>query len=202
MRQVLIAGTKRALRHLGLEVHRVRVNPDALVWPSATVKTTQQPHSNDLQKFFDSRKQGPGIWKWNHYFEIYDRHFRQFRGQEVHLLEIGVYSGGSLDMWRDYFGSKAVIYGVDIEPACRIYEKDGVKIFIGDQGDRSFWREFRRKVPTLDIVIDDGSHQSEHQIVSVEELLPFLRPGASIFAKMCMGRTICLHHMRTVWAIS
>jgi hypothetical protein len=147
------------------------------VWPSATISATSQSHSNPLREFFDSRKQGSGIWKWNHYFDIYDRHFRQFRGQEVHVLEIGVYSGGSLDMWRDYFGQKAIIYGVDIEPDCRVYENDGIKIFVGDQADRSFWREFRQKVPTLDIVIDDGGHQPEQQIVSVEELLPFLRQG-------------------------
>ena len=148
------------------------------VWPTATINATPQPHSNPLREFFDSRKQGPGIWKWNHYFDIYDRHFRQFRGQEVHVLEIGVYSGGSLDMWRNYFGPKATIYGVDIAPDCRVYEKnDGIKIFIGDQADRSFWRGFRQKVSTLDIVIDDGGHMPEQQIVSLEELLPFLRPG-------------------------
>ncbi len=66
-------------------------------------------------------------------------------------------------MWRDYLGPKAIIYGVDTEPDCRVYENDGVKIFIGDQADRSFWREFRRKVPALDIVIDDGGHQPEQQ---------------------------------------
>jgi hypothetical protein len=146
------------------------------VWARAN-NVTQQPDSNSLREFFDNRKEGPGIWKWNHYFDIYDRHFRQFRGHEVHVLEIGVYSGGSLDMWRDYFGPKAIIYGVDIEPDCRGYEDDRIRIFIGDQADRSFWREFRRMVPTLDIVIDDGGHQFEQQIVSLEELLPFLRPG-------------------------
>ena len=74
-------------------------------------------------------------------------------------------------MWREYFGPKVVIYGVDIEPNCRAYENDKTKIFIGDQADRSFWREFRQKVPFLDIVIDDGGHQTEQQIVSLEELL-------------------------------
>ncbi len=70
------------------------------VAPSATIGVTPQPHSNSLREFFDRNTQGPGIWKWNHYFDIYDRHFRQFRGQEVHVLEIGVYSGGSLNMWQ------------------------------------------------------------------------------------------------------
>jgi hypothetical protein len=135
------------------------------------------PQQNPLREFFESRKEGPGIWKWIHYFEIYDRHFRKFRGQDVHVLEIGVYSGGSLDMWRDYFGPKATIYGVDIAPECRVYERDRVKIFIGDQADRSFWRETRKNAPAFDIVIDDGGHLPEQQIVSLEELFPFMRPG-------------------------
>jgi hypothetical protein len=80
-------------------------------------------------------------------------------------------------MWRDYFGPKAVIYGVDIAENRRELEKEGYKIFIGDQGSREFWRDFRSKVLALDIVIDDGSHQAEHQTVSMEELLPILRPG-------------------------
>jgi hypothetical protein len=156
-------------------------------WPSVTVDRAQQPHSNPLREFFDSRKQGRGIWKWNHYFDIYDRHFHRFRGEDVHVLEIGVYSGGSLEMWRDYFGPRAWIYGVDIEPDCCAYEGDNVKIFIGDQTDRLFWREFCRKVPALDIVVDDGGHQHEQQIVRIEELLPFLRPGGVYLCEDVLG---------------
>src|SRR5262245_33435219 len=88
-------------------------------WSTATDDVPQHAPTNPLREFFDGRKEGPGIWKWNHYFNIYDRHFRRFRGQEVHVLEIGVYSGGSLEMWREYFGASAIIYGVDIQSACR-----------------------------------------------------------------------------------
>jgi Methyltransferase domain len=133
--------------------------------------------TNLLRNFFEARVDGRGIWKWQHYFDIYHRHFAAFRGRAVHVLEIGVYSGGSLDMWRDYFGPQAQIYGVDIEPACRAYECDGVRIFIGDQADRNFWRRLRQEGLTLDIVIDDGGHQTQQQIASFEELLPSLRPG-------------------------
>ena len=81
-------------------------------------------------------------------------------------------------MWRDYFGPNAHIYGVDINPDCKVYERDGIKVFIGDQADRSFWRDyFCTKVPKLDIVIDDGGHKYEQQVVSLEELLPHLRPN-------------------------
>jgi hypothetical protein len=120
---------------------------------------------------------GRGIWKWAHYFDIYDRHFHRFRGREVHILEIGVYSGVSLEMWRHYFGPRCQVYGVDIEPACKAYEGDSVRVFVGDQSDRGFWKRFRSEVPTLDIVVDDGSHITEHQIVTLEELLPHLQPG-------------------------
>jgi hypothetical protein len=125
--------------------------------------------------------------KFNHYFEIYERHFGRFRGQEVHILEIGIYSGGSLEMWRQYFGPRCRVYGVDIEPSCRAYETDSVRVFIGDQGDRGFWQQVRKEVPVLDIVIDDGGHLAEQQIVTLEELLPHLRTGGVYLCEDVVG---------------
>lgn len=134
--------------------------------------------SNDLLAFFENKKVGAGIWKWRHYFDIYDRHLSRFRNTEAHILEIGVYSGGSLEMWRDYFGLQAHLYGIDIEDACRKYDGHvGAKVFIGDQGDRAFWRRFRQSVPRLDVLIDDGSHYPPHQMVTAEEILPHLQLG-------------------------
>ena len=132
---------------------------------------------NPLRDFFESRREGRGIWKWVHYFDIYDRHFSRFRGQKVHVVEIGIYSGGSLDMWREYFGPQSRIYGVDIEQGCAAYDGGSVQVFIGDQADRDFWRRFRSQVPRVDVVIDDGGHLPEQQIVTLEELLPHLHPG-------------------------
>ncbi len=82
--------------------------------PMDTSGTTPDP-SNPLRAFFDSRKEGRGIWKWDHYFDVYHRHFGKFVGRDVNVLEIGVYSGGSLEMWKAYFGPRCRIYGVDIE---------------------------------------------------------------------------------------
>jgi hypothetical protein len=132
---------------------------------------------NPLREYFDAHRTGRGIWKWSHYFEIYHRHFSKFIGQEVHVVEIGIFSGGSLDMWKHYFGPRCYVYGIDIQPACKKYEGDRTKIFIGDQADRAFWRSFRDAVPVVDIVIDDGGHVPEQQIVSLEEMLPHIRLG-------------------------
>lgn len=132
---------------------------------------------NWLEEYFDAHLTGPGLWKWRHYFPIYDRHFAKFRGREVHIVEIGIFSGGSLGMWQSYFGEGAHVYGVDIEPSCRAYEGDGIKVFIGDQSDPEFWRRFVREVPEIDIIVDDGGHEASQQIPTLEALLPHLRPG-------------------------
>jgi hypothetical protein len=177
----VINGARRFLKVLETPAdhwHRTKRGMNAqFSWHDAMNIVNEDDPPNDLKKFFDNRTIGRGIWKWEHYFKIYDRHFRKFRGRKVGVLEIGIYSGGSLDMWREYFGREATIYGVDIEPSCRAYEANGTKILIGDQADRSFWKTAREQIPALDIVIDDGGHHPEQQIVSLEELLPFLRPG-------------------------
>ena len=133
--------------------------------------------ANQLRAFFKARHTGHGIYKWEHYFDIYDRYLQSFRGREIVLVEIGVYSGGSLEMWRDYFGGKCRIIGIDIEPACKSYESDSVRVFIGDQADREFWKRLRQEVGPVDIVIDDGGHTPRQQIVTMEEMLPHMNPG-------------------------
>lgn len=143
--------------------------------------------SNPLWNYFQSHKEGHGIWKWEHYFDIYHRHFARFVGKKVNILEIGVYSGGSLGMWRSYFGKDSHIYGVDIEDACKSYENDYVSIFIGDQADRAFWRTFRESVEGIDILIDDGGHTPEQQQITLEEMLPYLRPGGVYLCEDIQG---------------
>lgn len=124
---------------------------------------------NDLQAYFEANT-GRMIHKWMHYFEIYDRHFARFRGTDVHVLEFGVFQGGSLDMWKHYFGPRCKIYGVDINPACKALETDDVRIFTGDQEDRTFLKSLATQIPRVDILIDDGGHTMRQQIATFEEL--------------------------------
>lgn len=133
--------------------------------------------NNPLRKYFEGVSEGPGIWKWLHYFNVYHQHLQKFVGKEVSIVEVGVYSGGSMPMWREYFGDQCHVHGVDIQPECKTYENDYTTIHIGDQADREFWRDFRRHVPQVDILIDDGGHKPHQQIVTLEEVLPHLRPG-------------------------
>jgi cephalosporin hydroxylase len=126
---------------------------------------------NDLEKYF-TENPGRLIHKWNHYFEIYDRHFSRFRGSRVHIVEFGVSQGGSLQMWKQYFGAHAKVFGIDINPHCKKLEEQQVEIFIGDQEDKTFLKELAAKIPRIDILIDDGGHTMQQQINTFEELFP------------------------------
>lgn len=128
---------------------------------------------NDLEKYFKENK-GRLIHKWNHYFEVYDKHFARFRDTDVHLLEFGVLHGGSMQMWKWYFGNKAKIFGVDINPHCKQVEEEQVEIFIGDQEDRTFLKSLAVQIPRIDILIDDGGHTMKQQIITFEELFPYV----------------------------
>ena len=126
---------------------------------------------NDLEKYF-TENTGRSINKWQHYFDIYDKHFSRFRGTDVHVVEFGVSDGGSLQMWKNYFGPKCKIFGVDINDNCKTLEENGVEIFIGDQEERVFLQSLRNKIPRIDILIDDGGHRMRQQINTFEELYP------------------------------
>jgi hypothetical protein len=98
------------------------------------------------------------IHKWLHYFDIYEKHFNKYIDKKVLVFEIGVFQGGSLEMWKNYFGENAIIVGIDIEPHCKIYEGENVFIEIGHQSDINFLNNLVLKYGQPDIVIDDGSH--------------------------------------------
>lgn len=130
--------------------------------------------TSDLEKYFRNND-GRLMHKWSHYFDIYDSHFSRFRNKEVVILEIGVSHGGSLQMWREYFGDKAKIYGIDINPGCKELEEENIKIFIGSQSDRKFLRQIKEIIPKVDILIDDGGHTMKQQIISFEELFTHIK---------------------------
>ena len=109
------------------------------------------------------------LWEYNraskqghNYLPLYHRHFNEIRMQVKRVLEIGVQTDSSIRMWKDYFPN-AEIYGLDIEPNCKQFEEDRIKIVIGDQSDRNVLSTLP---DDFDIIIDDGSHIPEHQVGS------------------------------------
>ncbi len=130
---------------------------------------------NPLRTWFQQHE-GRQINKWVHYLDVYHRYFERYRGTDVHIVEIGVANGGSLEMWKDYFGPEARIFGVDLHDGHKDLEDEQTTILVGDQSDRSFLRELVRTVPRIDILLDDGGHSMEQQIVTFEEVYPHIEP--------------------------
>lgn len=112
------------------------------------------------------------VLKWHHYFPVYERYFSQWRNKTATVLEIGVFKGGSLGMWRRYFGPMATIIGIDIDSSCKAFEREDVSVRIGDQSDPQFLQSLIDEFGVPDIVIDDGSHQMHHISASFNFLYP------------------------------
>lgn len=107
------------------------------------------------------------------YTRWYERLFEPIRDLPLDVLELGIWEGSSLRMWRSYFPN-ATITGVD--RADRGITVDGVTVVICDQDDDS--------LPGLvggpfDIVIDDASHLAGPTIASFRNLFPLLRLGGT-----------------------
>jgi hypothetical protein len=132
---------------------------------------------SQLREYFDNNTNGNCITKWHHYFEIYEFWFSKYRNNPVVILEIGVFQGGSLKMWNEYFGENCKIYGIDINPECKKFESENIKIFIGSQSDKDFLNHVKSQIPKVDILIDDGGHMMDQQIISFETLYEHVKPN-------------------------
>lgn len=136
----------------------------------------QKDSFNSLEHFFFEEKHNI-LDKWMHYFEAYERFFSKYKGNDVTIVEIGVFKGGSIQMWKNYFksgGNKVKVYGIDIDDKCKLLEEEDIEIFTGSQEDRDFLRDVKGKVGKADIIIDDGGHCMNQQIVAFEELFDLL----------------------------
>jgi cephalosporin hydroxylase len=133
----------------------------------------------DLQKLFSRLKQKSK--KINSYFAVYQSLFEQYRRvPDLVFVEVGVLNGGSLVMWREFFGPAARIIGIDYSPTAELMRDKGFEIFIGDQGSPEFWHNFYREVGSVDVVLDDGGHTNKHQITTVECSLDHIKDGGMI----------------------
>ena len=141
---------------------------------------------NDLENFF-WKQSDRYIWKWTSYFKFYDKYFSKFRNRKCKILEIGVYRGGSLQMWQNYFSKDSLVVGMDINPECSAYTGENIEIFIGDQSNKEHLSELVKKYGKFDVIIDDGSHVAGHQIASFEYLIDYLNDDGVYLVEDVMG---------------
>lgn len=140
----------------------------------------QSHNLRNLAIAFETDKDG-NAYDGHHYAKPYQHHFAPVRKKKLNILEIGIGGyddprggGQSLRMWRAFFPNSN-IYGIDI------YDKSSmdsrrIKTFQGSQIDEPFLRRVVNEIGVVDIVIDDGSHLSQHVITTFQILFPLLAP--------------------------
>lgn len=126
--------------------------------------------------------------KYNHYYtDMYDNILQSKVKTYENIFEIGIgndrlmkpltnqnyRAGASLRMWRDYF-INANVYGCDILPEV-IFEEERIQTFVCDQSCVKSLTDLMNRIPNPDLIIDDGSHILEHQIISFKTLFPYVK---------------------------
>jgi hypothetical protein len=137
---------------------------------------------------------GVTIFPFNGYSVHYANLFERFRDRPINIIEIGLarrtdrdslgISCPSLNMWLDYF-PKAKVYGFDIDDFSRV-DLHRTQIFRGNQGNLEDLLKLVAECPRFDIIIDDGSHASYHQQLTLKILFPHLASnGLYVIEDLC-----------------
>ena len=147
----------------------------------APARPAQPPSLTDLAKLYKTDK-----WGTHRYTPHYEASLKHLRKKSFTLLEIGIggfkkegSGGASLRMWRDFFPN-ATIVGLDIIDKSYVAD-DRIKVYTGDQTDPELLGRIVAEHPDIKVVIDDGSHVSEHILASFATLFPLL-PDDGIYA--------------------
>ena len=127
-----------------------------------------------MNSLFDTDKNLQTTKNWTGFLKIYNEYFKNFKNEEINILEIGVDKGKSLELWRSYF-TKAKICGIDIGKMN--FKIEGVELITADQTDTQALKTICEKYKSFDIIIDDGSHVSKHIIASFKFLFDYLSEG-------------------------
>ena len=108
---------------------------------------------------------------YHEYSRFYEPHFARYRDKNINILEIGILKGYSIVALHSYF-NYATIFGIDINLPSKeekVYTLDRVKLLQIDQTDKTTLNSSFSET-MFDIIIDDGSHIPEHQILSFNYL--------------------------------
>src|SRR4051794_2824265 len=133
------------------------------------------PEPTDLCRLAEAHDTDKGT----QFTQVYHRWLSDARERRMRMLEIGLYNGGSLRMWRDYLPN-TVLHGIDIDARTLAYQDEvpNSQVRLVDQGDPRALEAFVAELGgSYDFILDDGGHTMVQQIVSFEVLWPQVMPG-------------------------
>jgi len=111
-------------------------------------------------------------WCWG-----YTKVYAEWVPKETRVvLELGVLSGASLRMWRDYLPS-AMVYGIDNDANCMVTGEPRIETFCFNAYDLRELMETLEKIGPIELFIDDALHDPRVQIPMLLAVWPHLRSG-------------------------
>ena len=119
----------------------------------------------------------------NYIQEYYIQALEPYRNTKNTVLEIGIFFGHSIRMWRKYF-KDAKIVAIDIENRNSVC--DGCELIYGD----ATIPETSSTIDNVDVIIDDGCHFSWNQIKVFNILFPKLNPGGIYIIEDVLGEEL------------
>ena len=130
----------------------------------------------------------------NNYDDYYINIFRGIRRKKLKILEIGIgghqeesFLGGSLLLWNSYC-PRSQIYGIDLSKKVLFNKFKRIQTFVVDQSRPESLDEFAKEHGPFDIIIDDGSHFTDHILTTFNSLYKFLNSEGCYFIED-MGTT-------------
>ena len=111
------------------------------------------------------------------YLRHYELFLKDFKQTEFEVVELGCYTGASINMWSEYF-EKAEIIGVDLNSELKSIETNKIKFICSDATAEDLPAKIKdlAKYP-IKLIIDDCSHAWGDQRRSFEMLFPMLNSG-------------------------
>lgn len=124
------------------------------------------------------------------YTAPYSLFFEPLRHKPIKLVEIGVFRGASITVWRNFF-SKARIFGFDrdINFLAEIQSRnmEGVYLNMMDSSNEESIKNglngFCQDGELYDVIMDDASHSIGDQCLTIKVGLPYLKQGGLLIVE-------------------
>jgi hypothetical protein len=133
-----------------------------------------QRHNTDKASVWNGRPHDVKGYP-HRYLPFYESFFAPLRDREVTVLEIGVETGASLRMWRDYF-QRGKVVGLDHQPLAHL---GGDRIVV-EQGSQRSPGDLARVAAAhgpFDIIVDDAGHETDVQMWCYNYMMVHVKPG-------------------------
>ena len=129
----------------------------------------------ELSSIFDREKYNTDKDDLGYLHYFYDNFFVNFKNNPINFLEIGVYNGGSIKLWKDYLHQESKIYAADVN---YFEHLEGTYSIIGDMYSEEEVSKFSNDY--FDIIVDDGPHSFESFVLVMQRYFSKLKSGGHL----------------------